>query len=463
MGNPVLLESGGKRMCGTPGYMAPEVLRYEGADTRSDVYSFGLVLWQMASGSRVPPFMVRWPGNMKVLLQEIYKRQRAEKVPRVNGYLDPVIHRCLKPRPDHRYASFHALRGALEVIWTQRTGRTFAVPVVGEKTSAFWTARGASLHALGHYQEAIACYDKALALKPQYIAVYAAGWSNKGSAFGELRLHRDAVACYDKALAVFSGSADIWSNKGHQLSKLGHHDEAIVCYEKALALDATDANAWSNKADALQSLTRREEAIACYDRALAIDARLAVAWNNKGIALAALGKPAAAIECYERALAVNPLDANTWCNKGCDLQTLGDHSQAIKCFDEGLKADPRNARIWENKASSLRAAGNREEAIACLDKALEIQPQSPLWLLKGCLLAGLGRNAEAVECFDKMIQIDAGHAKAWYNKALAEEALKHFSAAGKCYRNFIDAASPRDANEIAHAKQRLDSRTPPVA
>ena len=43
--------------------MAPEVYRGEGADIRSDIYSFGLVLWQMAAGSWVPPFTVPYRGD----------------------------------------------------------------------------------------------------------------------------------------------------------------------------------------------------------------------------------------------------------------------------------------------------------------------------------------------------------------------------------------------------------------
>ena len=50
-----------RTICGTPGYMAPEVYQGEGADMLSDIYSFGLVLWQMAAGSPDPPFAPeRW-------------------------------------------------------------------------------------------------------------------------------------------------------------------------------------------------------------------------------------------------------------------------------------------------------------------------------------------------------------------------------------------------------------------
>jgi serine/threonine protein kinase len=60
-----LIETDGKKLCGTPGYMPPEVLRGESPDRRSDIYSFGLVLWQMAAGSPVLPFLVSYRGDMQ--------------------------------------------------------------------------------------------------------------------------------------------------------------------------------------------------------------------------------------------------------------------------------------------------------------------------------------------------------------------------------------------------------------
>src|SRR5208337_2864432 len=57
MGGFSLMQANGNVRCGTPGYIPPEVYRFEPADVRSDIYSFGLILWQMAAGNRMPPFM----------------------------------------------------------------------------------------------------------------------------------------------------------------------------------------------------------------------------------------------------------------------------------------------------------------------------------------------------------------------------------------------------------------------
>ena len=76
---------------GTPGYMAPEVLRGEGADVRSDVYSFGVVLHQMVT------------GNPSVRLVNRYE---LAPLARVDSVLWPLIERCLLAQARSRYPSF---------------------------------------------------------------------------------------------------------------------------------------------------------------------------------------------------------------------------------------------------------------------------------------------------------------------------------------------------------------------
>lgn len=193
-----LTQANGKVRCGTPGYMAPEVYSFEGADVRSDIYSFGLVLWQIAAGSPVPPFTVQWRGDMESFLHGIYEQQIVGRVPSVEGPLKPVIERCLKPRPSDRYGSCAELRAALDSIYERRLGRKFELPELGKKTADSWNQKGGSLAALGRQEEAIACYDKALAIDPRHPL----GWANKGVSLHALGRHEEAIDCYDRALSI---------------------------------------------------------------------------------------------------------------------------------------------------------------------------------------------------------------------------------------------------------------------
>jgi serine/threonine protein kinase len=318
----------GRKICGTPGYMPPEMMEGEASDKRSDVYSFGLILWQMATGSQTPPFLVRWGGNVEDFIFGIYERQRRAQLPRVGGALQDVITRCLRPERSQRYQTFSELRGALEHIWERETGMGFAVPEAGQTTATSLNNKAASLTSLGRSQEAVECCNQAIAIVPDDPCP----WINKGNALHALRRHREAVECYDRALALDLKNSKAWLGKGTALWALDREREALACYDQALALDPRDARIWFSKAFLLDRDGCREEGLRCCDKALEIDANFSAAWNNKGRLLGKLGRYAEALECFQRALEMNPADPTPWRNKALFEDALGHGSEALKCY-----------------------------------------------------------------------------------------------------------------------------------
>ena len=278
-----VVRAGKGQIAGTPGYMAPEVLRGEGADVRSDVYSFGLVLYQMVTGS---------PGVRLV--------NRYESAPpvKVDSVLWPVIERCLQAEASSRHQSFSLLRADLEVLVKKAGGAVSAPPEIKSLEVWDWSNKGVSMSALGRKEEAVACYDRALEIDPRF----ANAWLGKGAALYELGRSEEAIACCDRALEIDPRDPHTWGNKGNALSALGRKEEAIACFDRALEIDPRFAAAWTHKGIALWNLRRKEEAILCYDRALDSDPKFANAWSVKGNALSDLGRKQEAIACYDRAL-----------------------------------------------------------------------------------------------------------------------------------------------------------------
>jgi TolB-like protein/Tfp pilus assembly protein PilF/predicted Ser/Thr protein kinase len=96
------------QIVGTPRYLAPEILRGDPADVRSDLWSLGVVLYVMASGA--------WPfrGVMAELGAAILHEPPEPLPARVPASLAAIIERCLAKDPAQRFRQAGELRTALE-------------------------------------------------------------------------------------------------------------------------------------------------------------------------------------------------------------------------------------------------------------------------------------------------------------------------------------------------------------
>tara|TARA_B100000609_G_C17222847_1_gene441841 strand:+ start:3073 stop:4932 length:1860 start_codon:yes stop_codon:yes gene_type:complete len=104
-------------LCGTPGYMSPEQCRGDTPDARSDLYSVGVLLFEMLAGEQ--PFE---GGDtlVEMLMRTIENRPRTllEVHPALKTYpylkrLQHVIDTCMQPHPDDRYQNATALMAEL--------------------------------------------------------------------------------------------------------------------------------------------------------------------------------------------------------------------------------------------------------------------------------------------------------------------------------------------------------------
>lgn len=412
---------------GTPTHMPPE--QFESAalcDQRSDIYSFGIMLYQMCRQGALP-FLAPHPrdGSREEsdrFWNEMRALHREATAAPLDSPLSPLISRCLEKAPDKRYQNFAALRLDLEALYKKDdVFGDMPQPPRPQQTQAWeWIDRGISLGVLGREEEALACFDKALEMEPSD----AAALTNKGSCLVRLGRHDQALICYDRALVSDPKDRVAWSNKAGCLETLGRLDEARRCIEEALRLEPVSAASWNIKGNILKRSGRWEEALSCYDKALSGDPRDVRALGDKALALIDAGRHELALECLDRAVAVDPRSSTAWCNKGVSLHRMGRFPEALECFHKAVAIKPYDFVSWTNMSDCLQNLRRFDDAVAAAEKALAANPRYAGALNnKGNALNSLKRYEEALPCFNQALEIMPHYAGAWYNKGLSLRAL----------------------------------------
>ncbi|MBI3192732.1 MAG: serine/threonine protein kinase [Pedosphaera parvula] len=99
---------------GTPPYMAPEVIRKQPMDHRADIFSYGVVAYEMLTYRK--PF----PGeSAEEVLRAQLERNLAPPTqhnPEIHLALEKIVMRCLEVDPDKRYPDMSMLVHALEAV-----------------------------------------------------------------------------------------------------------------------------------------------------------------------------------------------------------------------------------------------------------------------------------------------------------------------------------------------------------
>src|SRR5205814_5223653 len=99
---------------GTMGYMSPEQVRGKPADPRSDIFSFGAILYEMLSGKRAFHGDTAADTMSAILTKEPPELSATNRD--VHPGLDRIVRHCLEKNPEERFHSAHDLAFDLEAL-----------------------------------------------------------------------------------------------------------------------------------------------------------------------------------------------------------------------------------------------------------------------------------------------------------------------------------------------------------
>jgi protein O-GlcNAc transferase len=207
----------------------------------------------------------------------------------------------------------------------------------------------------------------------------------------------EAIASYERALALDPSLAGVWVNLGRARREAGRLEAALSAFREALQRDPTPET-YSMSSNALREAGRLAEALQAAHAALARNAWLGEAHLNEGAALHLSGQVAAASVSYFVASLLPDTRERALRNLSV---ALGGSLPEPQASDPGLSlvrallAARESAPKLLALAELLQQGGRTPAAIVCLQRALTERPSAQGWLALARVLWAAGYRDEA--------------------------------------------------------------------
>ncbi len=251
-----------------------------------------------------------------------------------------------------------------EVLWRHTLART-------SDNAMAESNLGNALLQEGSVDEAIAHYQNALQIKPDYLDVHV----RLASALFQKGEVDEAIAHYQTALQLKPGYAEVHNNLGCALLQIGKVDEAIAHCRKALQIKPGYVNAHINLGNALFQKGEVDEAIAQYQKALQIEPDSTTAHNCLDYALLLKDKSSEALTDCQKVLQTQPdspvaLNNLAWLLATCPDARIRDGVQAVRHAERACAITHYGVTLHVGTlAAAYAEAGRFEDAIAAGEKA----------------------------------------------------------------------------------------------
>jgi tetratricopeptide (TPR) repeat protein/CHAT domain-containing protein len=296
----------------------------------------------------------------------------------------------------------------------------------GNQEAEAWFYLGLQQAMAENIEGAIASFNQALAIKPDYYEAL----SCLGGMQVLLKQLEPAIASYNKVLAIKPEDHEAFYNRGCAQADLGELEAAIVSYNQALAIKPDFPEALYSQGLAQAMLGQLEPAIASYNQALAIKPDFYEVLHNRGLAQAMLGQFEPAISSYNQALAIKPDFPEALFYRGLAQYKLGQLEPAIASWNQALAIKPDDHNALYSRGKAQADLGQLEPAIDSYNQALAIKPDFPeAWYNRGLAQAKLGQLEPAIASWNEALAIKPDYHEALHNRGLAQAMLGQFEPA----------------------------------
>ncbi len=441
-------------LLGTPPYMAPEQLRGSNVDHRSDLFSLGVVLYQLLAGK--PP----WPADNLLEYVKALSREQPPPLrslaPKVSEAQQAVVHLLLASHPEDRFASATEARQAIESVAGNTPPTAVSLPLPSLRALRAGNARRALRRNAGIALGALLVVVTALLV---WRGIRGPGGGERGPWTLAIRAFENltGVVGYDflskkipvnlldslgglEGIRLFNyltqdaQAAPARTQTGTDAELEGYIDSADGNLRLTLALKQTEdgLSLWSQRYEGdLNELEDQLPAIGLQLRAL-LAVLLDVGAGRPLTAkdFGAVGErlledinlaenSTAATPLFDLAVQQNPKLAAGFAGRSITLQLEALRRQDPKLLDQAEQDADEAVRLAPNDAWSrlalgrlyrIRGGARLDDAIEQLQLAADLPPQDPQALLELSIAFDLaGRREDAVIALRRALELRPGH------------------------------------------------------
>lgn len=439
---------------GTLPYMAPEQLdAFQGGrrpvDSRSDVYAFGVILYELLTGQR--PFPMRQGSVDDILPSLIADRLQAPpEVQHLNKAISPavgaIVHRCLAREPDKRYQTAHQVREDLQRQlnnlplkhtpepslgerlgkWRRRHPRLMSATSVASLAAVVLGVFGGLLLVRDRQQAEVEAMNSFMRLREEMKAIQF--FLNSPNAEREhleegITLCRQTVDRYhvldnpswlEARLVRFLSAQE-------QASLRDDLGEVLLAWARAILAQA-DASAASTAHQEQIGFALRLNALAetCYSPSASPRAL----WLQRGRLMRRAGQDEEGRRLEEEAAKIPLRSARERYLLLSDALDCGKYHEALGLLRATSGRDRENGLSWLLLGNFHKALAQRADAAACYDVAIALAPDSPWgYYHRGIIRLEQHQYRQACSDLDEALRLKPNHGSALINRALAKYGL----------------------------------------
>ena len=448
---------------GSVSYMSPEQALGKSLDARSDIFSFGVILFEMFAGVR--PFEGKSPIVTLQKLQLEPAPKLKLKRPEVPEVLEAIVQKALEKDLARRCQTMSVVAEDLRSVLTRMT---MTNSTIAQTVSRELTAFGKVFRTILSRSTDLNPSENIDPSRTPTGKLTASEWTRHGRSILRrydrpenidmaIELFKKAVERDPKFAPGYAGLAESYYRKNSLIPDSQWSRLALESSRRAVELDGDLAIGRVARGIVLLQSPREGDAGPELDRALELDPHSSTAHMWMAEHLSRKDQPELAEQHFRLAVDLDRNDWNPHLYYGVFLMKAAKYDRAVTQWEQARELCGDNIIVLSRLAAAYVKLDRSDDAAAVLQRALEVQPTATTYNNLATLRFAQGRYSDAASAFAKAVEmVPTGHLY-WGNLGDARRWIpSERHRAYDAYRNAIRiakeslSARPNDAQLLGY-------------